>query len=206
MALPAAAAPVDRAGLRLGKAIGGRLQHQAGKALPSLPGLHARPGRACDRVPSLVVYHCVDEHSAFPGFVNPEVVKGYDDELTRRADLVITTSENLRLSRESANPHTYAVLNAADVEIFNRALDPDLSLPADLAAPAWLAGTATDAAIADMQQFFALRAELLHTPSPSMISAWCFKSMACTQSSCSWCQAPHEHGPIKWSQGSLLAL
>ncbi len=87
-----------------------------------------------DRRPSLVVYHCVDEHSAFPGFVSPDVVKGYDDELTRRADLVITTAENLRLSREILNPHTRTVLNAADVEIFNRALDPGLSVPADLAA------------------------------------------------------------------------
>ena len=31
----------------------------------------------------------------------------------------------------SLNPHTYTVLNAADVEIFGRALDPDLPLPAD---------------------------------------------------------------------------
>lgn len=133
-ASPAAAAPVDRAGLRLGLAIGGHLQHQVGKALPSLPGLASRPGRARDRVPSLVVYHCVDEHSAFPGFVDPAVVRGYDDELTRRADLVITTSENLRSARLPLNPHTHTVLNAADVEIFNRALDPDLPLPADLAA------------------------------------------------------------------------
>lgn len=90
-------------------------------------------GRGSTRRPSLVVYHCVDEHSAFPGFVNPEVVKGYDDALTRRADLVITTAENLRLTREALNPHIHAVLNAADVEIFNRALDPDLPLPGDLA-------------------------------------------------------------------------
>ena len=93
-----------------------------------------RGAAASGRRPSLAVYHCVDEHSAFPGFVSPDVVKGYDDELTRRADLVITTSENLRRSRETLNPNTYTVLNAADVEIFNRALDPDLALPADLAA------------------------------------------------------------------------
>ena len=55
---------------------------------------------------------------------DPEVVRRYDDELTRRADLVVTTAENLRRSREALNPHTYTVLNAADVEIFGRALDP----------------------------------------------------------------------------------
>jgi glycosyltransferase involved in cell wall biosynthesis len=99
-------------------------------AAESLGSGAASPG---GRRPSLVVYHCVDEHSAFPGFVTPEVVKAYDEELTRRADLVITTSENLRLARRALNPRTYTVLNAADVEIFNQALDPDLVLPADLA-------------------------------------------------------------------------
>jgi glycosyltransferase involved in cell wall biosynthesis len=100
------------------------------------PSAHtgARTQAVEGRAPSLVVYHCVDEHSAFPGFVAPAVVKQYDDELTRRADLVITTSENLRRSRQSLNPHTYTVVNAADVEIFNQALDPELAIPADLAA------------------------------------------------------------------------
>ncbi len=116
-----ALAPVDRAGLRLGTAWGRRF-----KDVP-------RGGRG-ERAPNLVVYHCVDEHSAFPGFVDPQVVRAYDDELTRRADLVITTSENLRLGRLPLNPYTYTVLNAADVEIFNQALDPHLPLPADLAS------------------------------------------------------------------------
>ncbi len=84
--------------------------------------------------PVALVYHCVDEHSAFPGFVDPEVVRAYDDALTRRADLVITTAENLRASRAALNPHTYHVANAADVAHFGGALDPELPLPADIAA------------------------------------------------------------------------
>ncbi len=79
-----------------------------------------------------IVYHCVDEHSAFPGFVTPEVVRAYDDSLTARADLVITTAENLRASRAHLNPRTFHVPNAADVDLFRRALDPELLLPADL--------------------------------------------------------------------------
>jgi glycosyltransferase involved in cell wall biosynthesis len=104
--------------------------------LPTSVGLLDRLYRAkAGEAPALVVYHCVDEHSAFRGyFMSPEVVKGYDDELTRRADLVITTSENLRRSREVFNPHTHTVINAADVELFNQALDPTLTIPADLAA------------------------------------------------------------------------
>jgi glycosyltransferase involved in cell wall biosynthesis len=100
----------------------------------SLAGRKSRGGARRPGWPGLVVYHCVDEHSAFPGFVSPDVVAGYDDDLTRRADLVITTSENLRRSRETVNPHTYTVVNAADFELFNRALDPTVPVPADLAA------------------------------------------------------------------------
>ncbi len=84
--------------------------------------------------PFALVYHCVDEHSAFPGFVDPEVVRAYDEALTRRADLVITTAENLRAARAALNPHTYHVANAADVAHFGRALDPALPLPADVVA------------------------------------------------------------------------
>jgi glycosyltransferase involved in cell wall biosynthesis len=84
--------------------------------------------------PVALVYHCVDEHSAFPGFVDPEVVRAYDDALTRRADLVITTAENLRASRAALNLYTYHVANAADVAHFGRALDPELPLPDDIAA------------------------------------------------------------------------
>jgi glycosyltransferase involved in cell wall biosynthesis len=90
--------------------------------------------RKTGRHPSLVVYHCADEYSEYPGFVSRDVVKSYDDEMTCRADLVITTAENLRLSRQEINPHTHTVINAADVDIFNRALDPTLPVPADLAA------------------------------------------------------------------------
>jgi len=99
-----------------------------------LPTSLALLDRLSARPPALVVYHCVDEHSAFPGFVTPDVVGGYDDELTRRADLVITTSDNLRRSRERLNPHTHTVFNAADVEIFERALGPDVEVPSDLAS------------------------------------------------------------------------
>jgi glycosyltransferase involved in cell wall biosynthesis len=81
-----------------------------------------------------VIYHCVDEHSAFPGNVDPEVVRAYDDDLTRRADLVITTARNLLLSRQHLNPNIHHVLHGADVSHFGRALDPGLPVPADIGA------------------------------------------------------------------------
>jgi glycosyltransferase involved in cell wall biosynthesis len=83
--------------------------------------------------PAAVLYHCVDEHSAFPGFVKPGVVKEYDDRLTARADLVVTTARNLRESRIGLNHNTHHVPNAADVGHFKRALDPQVPVPEDLA-------------------------------------------------------------------------
>lgn len=94
------------------------------------------PG-SCDLIdhvrPAAVVYHCVDEHSAFPGFIKPEVVKAYDDALTRRADLVLTSAENLRLSREGLNPNIHHIRHAADVRHFATALDLKVAIPADIA-------------------------------------------------------------------------
>lgn len=84
--------------------------------------------------PVATVYHCVDEHSAFPGFVKPEVVWSYDEELCRRADLVVCTADNLRAARAGFNPHVFHVPNAGDIEHFKQALDPALPLPADVAA------------------------------------------------------------------------
>jgi glycosyltransferase involved in cell wall biosynthesis len=83
--------------------------------------------------PVAAIYHCVDEHSAFPGFVNPGIVQAYDAELTARADLVVCTAEALRRSREGLNSRLHHVPNAADVTHFRRALDPGLEVPMDLA-------------------------------------------------------------------------
>lgn len=83
--------------------------------------------------PALLVYHCVDEHSAFPGFVDPEVVSTYDSSLTSRADLVITTAAALQEARLPMNPHSFHVPNAADVTMFSHALDEGLEEPADMA-------------------------------------------------------------------------
>lgn len=84
--------------------------------------------------PAAVVYHCVDEHSAFPGFVAPQVVWEYEEKMCRRADLVICTADNLRAARSGFNPHVYHVPNAGDVEHFKQALSPELALPEDAAS------------------------------------------------------------------------
>ena len=105
--------------------------------LPGSVTLLDRLGAAGGRrgaAPRAVVYHCVDEHSAFPGLLDPEVVKAYDRALCERADVVIATAESLAASRRPFNPHTYTVLNAAETDLFAKALDPATVIPADLAA------------------------------------------------------------------------
>lgn len=84
--------------------------------------------------PKSIVYHCVDEHSAFPGYVTPSIVRAYDEELTRRADLVITSAYSLMATRRHLNPHMQHVRHAADVSHFRTALEPDLEVPADIAS------------------------------------------------------------------------
>ncbi len=84
--------------------------------------------------PGSVLYHCVDEHSAFPGLIRPDVVTAYDHDLTRRADLVLTSAENLRESRKHLNPHIHRIRHAADVGHFASALDPALAVPEDIAS------------------------------------------------------------------------
>jgi glycosyltransferase involved in cell wall biosynthesis len=81
----------------------------------------------------LLVYDCVDEHSAFLGF-DPETVKGMERELIKKSDLVFTTALPLFEDKKQYNPNTYMLRNAADISHFNRALDDKLKIPEDAAA------------------------------------------------------------------------
>ncbi len=56
-----------------------------------------------------------------------------DDELTRRADVVFTTSRAQWTRRERINPRTYFVPNAVDFDLFHRAVTEELPVPADIA-------------------------------------------------------------------------
>ena len=73
--------------------------------------------------PGLVLYHCVDEHSAFPGLAHPKWSRPTTtaSPAGRRGH---SHRREPRGPRRPLNPHTYTVLNAADVELFSLALDP----------------------------------------------------------------------------------
>ena len=94
--------------------------------MPTTVGLLGRLGE------SRVIYHCVDEYSAFAG-VPREALRRMEAELVRRADLVLASSETLAEARRRVNPRTFFVSHGVDVAHFSRALDPALPRPADVA-------------------------------------------------------------------------
>jgi glycosyltransferase involved in cell wall biosynthesis len=80
----------------------------------------------------LVLYHVVDEFSAFTGA--SAHVPELERRLLRRADLVIASSERLLESKRRVNPRTVLVRHGVDFAHFARALDPATPVPAPLAA------------------------------------------------------------------------
>jgi glycosyltransferase involved in cell wall biosynthesis len=92
--------------------------------MPNTVGLVGRLGE------SKVIYHAVDEYSAFAG-VPREAFKRMETELVRRADLVITSADSLCQERRALNPCTFMVSHGVDVAHFSRALDPGMTPPPD---------------------------------------------------------------------------
>ncbi len=93
-----------------------------------LPNVGRLLGRLEER---LVIYHCVDEYSAFSG-VSREAIARMERDLVRRADLVLTSSERLCADRSEINPNTRFVTHGVDVGHFGQALDQGVETPADL--------------------------------------------------------------------------
>jgi glycosyltransferase involved in cell wall biosynthesis len=81
----------------------------------------------------LLIYHCVDEYTAFSG-VQAQSLAEMEQRLLRRADLVIVSSEPLYQSKASQNPHTVLVRHGVDLEHFRKALAPETRIPASIAA------------------------------------------------------------------------
>ena len=81
----------------------------------------------------VVVYDCADDHAAFPGLIDKEVVNRMEAELFRHAHVSLASAAELQRRKKSVAPNLLVVPNGADVSHFARALDPDLPLPPDLA-------------------------------------------------------------------------
>jgi glycosyltransferase involved in cell wall biosynthesis len=79
----------------------------------------------------MVVYHCVDQYSAFAGVSRAALIR-MEQDLVRRAQVVLTSSEQLCDERRRLNLNTHFVPHGVDVAHFSRALDPATAVPADL--------------------------------------------------------------------------
>jgi glycosyltransferase involved in cell wall biosynthesis len=93
--------------------------------LPNVSPLVGRLGE------SLVIYHCVDEYSAFAG-VARETLQRMERDLIRKAHVVFTSSEELARERRPHNARTFFVSHAVDVAHFSRALSPNTAPPPDI--------------------------------------------------------------------------
>ena len=80
---------------------------------------------------SEVIYYCVDEYTAFTGASNG--LKQIEDDLFRRADMVVVSAERLFDSKKHFNPNTFVIRHGTDWRHFRTALDPDLPIPSDIA-------------------------------------------------------------------------
>jgi glycosyltransferase involved in cell wall biosynthesis len=79
-----------------------------------------------------VIYHCVDEFSAFSD-TNGRHIAELEEQLLRRADLVITSAERLRRSKARLNPHTVLVRHGVDFQHFSKACEVETPVPEELA-------------------------------------------------------------------------
>lgn len=79
-----------------------------------------------------VVYHCVDEFSAFSD-TNGKHIAELEERLLRKADLVITSAERLRENKAKVNPNTVLVRHGVDYQHFVKACDPATKIPEDIA-------------------------------------------------------------------------
>lgn len=79
----------------------------------------------------LVVYHCVDEFTAFSGAT--EEIGAMEAALARRADVVIVSAERLRHAKERFNTNIHVVRHGVDHAHFSRALSAELPVHPEIA-------------------------------------------------------------------------
>ena len=78
-----------------------------------------------------LIYYCVDEYTAFTGA--SKGLKEIEEDLFRRADIVIVSAERLFESKEHYNKNTHLIRHGTDWEHFRTAVDEMTSVPAEIA-------------------------------------------------------------------------
>ena len=80
---------------------------------------------------SVLVYYCTDEWSKF-NYVNGSRVADDERRLCERADIVFATARGLVESKGRWNSETHHAPHGVDHELFSKALDSSLPVPADI--------------------------------------------------------------------------
>lgn len=80
---------------------------------------------------SQLIYYCVDEYTAFTGA--SKGLKEIEENLFRKADLVIVSAEKLLENKRQFNENTFIIRHGVDYPLFRRALDETTTIPAALA-------------------------------------------------------------------------
>ena len=81
---------------------------------------------------SQLIYHCVDEYSAFSG-VRARALAAMERQLLRKAALVIVSSERLYETKAQVNPRCVLVRHGVDFHHFRKSLEPTTSISSEIA-------------------------------------------------------------------------
>jgi glycosyltransferase involved in cell wall biosynthesis len=78
-----------------------------------------------------LIYYCVDEYTAFTGAAKG--LKEIEEDLFRKADLVIVSAEKLFESKKGFNKNTFVIRHGTDWDHFRTALDEATQVPDEIA-------------------------------------------------------------------------
>ncbi len=78
-----------------------------------------------------IIYHCVDEYSAFSD-VPTEPIARLERELLKKADLVAVSAEILYQTKIEHNPNTFLIRHGVDFDHFKTALDEATEIPEEI--------------------------------------------------------------------------
>ena len=106
---------------KLAKYISRRMQEQ-GMEKPCLWCYSPASADICPLLPhNGLVYDCVDRHSAYSGFIDPQVVDSMEKDLASGADMVFCTAAGLYDTLIQYNKRTLLIPNGAAFELFSQA-------------------------------------------------------------------------------------
>jgi glycosyltransferase involved in cell wall biosynthesis len=79
----------------------------------------------------LLIYHCVDEYTAFSGVASQHLAE-LEEQLLKKSDVVIVSADLLYQSKSKFNPNTFIVRHGVDYKHFSKALAEETQIPDEI--------------------------------------------------------------------------